>query len=109
MSRSHPTVGDAIDVIHAAGGVAVWAHPFWDVADPDEVLRTIDEFRANGLDGVEVFYPTHDRERTAFLHDACAERGLLMTGSSDYHGPTNPHGDRFLAHDLFGFLSLIHI
>src|SRR3954470_18570708 len=29
--RTTPTVADAIETIHAAGGVAVWAHPFWDV------------------------------------------------------------------------------
>src|SRR5215207_7777327 len=32
VARSRPTVEEAIEVIHAAGGVAVWAHPFWDIA-----------------------------------------------------------------------------
>src|SRR4051794_22231153 len=58
VQRSRPTVADAIEVIHAAGGVAIWAHPFWDVEDADEVLRTIDDFVDAGLDGVEVFYAT---------------------------------------------------
>src|SRR4051794_23355598 len=31
VRRERPTVEDAIDVIHGAGGLAVWAHPFWDV------------------------------------------------------------------------------
>ena len=53
----------AIEVIHAAGGVAVWAHPFWDLDDPDEALRTLERFAAAGLDGVECFYPTHRRSR----------------------------------------------
>ena len=30
--RTTPTVPEAIEAIHAAGGVAVWAHPFWDLA-----------------------------------------------------------------------------
>src|SRR5215212_11923742 len=37
VARSRPTVSEAIEVIHAAGGVAIWAHPFWDVDDPEEV------------------------------------------------------------------------
>ena len=33
VARSRPTVEEAIEVIHAAGGVAIWAHPFWDIED----------------------------------------------------------------------------
>jgi predicted metal-dependent phosphoesterase TrpH len=50
--RTTPTVGEAIDVIHAAGGLAVWAHPFWDVDDAAQVTATIAELARNGLDGV---------------------------------------------------------
>src|SRR5919107_6029586 len=41
VPRSRPTVTQAIEVIHDAGGVAVWAHPFWDVDDAQEVLNTL--------------------------------------------------------------------
>ena len=34
VHRTRPAVADAIEIIHAAGGVAVWAHPFWDIDDP---------------------------------------------------------------------------
>ena len=51
------------------------------------MLAAIDRYRAAGLDGVEVFYASHDREQTLLLADRCAELGLLATGSSDYHGP----------------------
>ena len=57
--REIPTVVQAIAAIHEAGGVVVWAHPFWDIPEPDEVLATIDRFRALGIDGVEAFYVTH--------------------------------------------------
>src|SRR5918994_6359143 len=70
VARSRPTVEDAIDVIHAAGGVAVWAHPFWDIAEPETVLAAIARFAAGGLDGVEVFYATHDEQQTRTLYDA---------------------------------------
>jgi predicted metal-dependent phosphoesterase TrpH len=102
VARSRPTVEEAIDVIHQAGGVAVWAHPFWDVEDPDEVLRSIRRFAADGLDGVECFYPQHSREQAQLLHDACEARGLLSTGSADFHGPGHEHFHSFRAFKLFG-------
>jgi 3',5'-nucleoside bisphosphate phosphatase len=99
--RETPTVGQAIDAIHDAGGVAVWAHPFWDVSDPTEVLATIDRFLALGIDGVEAFYVTHTREQTVLLAERCQELGLLSTGSADFHGPENRLFSRFLAFELY--------
>lgn len=100
--RETPTVSEAIDAIHAAGGVAVWAHPFWDVTDSEETLAMIERFRALGIDGVEAFYVTHTREQTELLAAYCAELGLLSTGSSDFHGPDNRLFSRFLAFQTYG-------
>jgi predicted metal-dependent phosphoesterase TrpH len=100
--RQTPTVAEAIDAIHEAGGVAIWAHPFWDISDPAEVLASIDRFHALGVDGVEAFYVSHDREQTELIAERCAELGLLTTGSADYHGPENRLFSRFLAFDTFG-------
>ena len=101
--RETPTVAEAIEAIHAAGGVAIWAHPFWDVKDPAEVLESIDRFRALGIDGVEAFYVEHDEPQTRLLAERCAELGLLSTGSADYHGPENRLFSRFLAFETYGF------
>lgn len=100
--RTKPTVAESIRVIHDAGGVAVWAHPFWDVEAAPEVLETVDRFRAWGLDGVECFYATHTREQTELLADRCAELGLLSTGSSDFHGPRHRLFSRFRAFSTYG-------
>ena len=102
VARSRPTVTEAIDVIHAAGGVAVWAHPFWDVEDPDEALGTLREFADAGLDGVECFYATHSEEQTRLLHGVATERGLLTTGSADFHGPEHDSFSRFRAFEDHG-------
>jgi 3',5'-nucleoside bisphosphate phosphatase len=82
--------------------VAVWAHPFWDLDSPEEALTAIDAFTAAGLDGIEVFYATHDEQQTRFLHDAARERGLLATGSADFHGPEHERFSRFRAFELYG-------
>jgi predicted metal-dependent phosphoesterase TrpH len=100
--RETPTVAEAIGAIHAAGGVAVWAHPFWDVSEPEGVLATIDRFHAMGIDGVEAFYITHTREQTELLAARCAELDLLSTGSADFHGPDNRQFSRFMAFETYG-------
>jgi predicted metal-dependent phosphoesterase TrpH len=100
--RTFPGVEEAIGVIHDAGGVAIWAHPFWDVEADEEVLATIERFKGWGLDGVEAYYVTHTREQTLLVADTCEELGLITTGSSDFHGPEHRHFARFRAHELHG-------
>src|SRR5918995_259608 len=91
VARSRPTVEEAIDVIHAAGGLAVWAHPFWDIDDAETVLA-----------GVEVFYPTHDEAQTRLLYETCTSKGLLTTGSADFHGPDHGRFSVFGGFELYG-------
>ncbi len=102
VARSRPTVAQAVEVIHAAGGVAVWAHPFWDLDRVDEALATLASFVDAGLDGVEAFYATHGPEETRVLHEAAQRHGLLTTGSADFHGPEHERFNAFLAFDLYG-------
>jgi predicted metal-dependent phosphoesterase TrpH len=99
--RETPTVAEAIDAIHEAGGVAVWAHPFWELSEPAEAIDSIERFRMPGIDGVEAFYITHTREQTELLAERCAALGLLSTGSSDFHGPENRLFSRFLAFETY--------
>jgi 3',5'-nucleoside bisphosphate phosphatase len=100
--REAPSVEEAIELIHGAGGVAVWAHPFWDISEPAAVLDAIARFRRAGLDGVEAFYVTHTAGQTRLLVDHCAQTGLLTTGSADFHGPDHHTFSRFRAFDLYG-------
>jgi 3',5'-nucleoside bisphosphate phosphatase len=100
--RETPTIAEAIQAIHEAGGVAIWAHPFWDIADPDEVIRSLDRFHELGIDGVEAFYITHDEPQTRLLTDRAAELGILTTGSADFHGPENKQFHSFMAFETYG-------
>ena len=101
--RTTPNVEQAIAAIHEAGGVAVWAHPFWDLTRQHEVADALTRFAALGLDGVEAFYATHNREQTKLLVALAAEHRLLTTGSADFHGPDHRIFSRFRAFDLYGF------
>ena len=98
VPRRWPTAQQAIELIHAAAGVAVIAHPYWDISAPHEVDDLI---RSLGADGVETFYPTHTREQTAHLLELCDELDLTPTGSSDYHGPTHKTFSKFAAYNTY--------
>jgi predicted metal-dependent phosphoesterase TrpH len=99
--RTTPTVEQAIEVIHDARGIAVWAHPFYDLGAEPQVLDTIDRFRMQGLDGVEAFYVTHTERQTRLLAEHCEANSLLTTGSADFHGPNHPHFHRFRAFQTY--------
>jgi 3',5'-nucleoside bisphosphate phosphatase len=76
----------AIDMVRSAGGVAVFAHPLarrrGRVVEPSVIV----ELAAAGLGGVEVDHPDHAPEDRALLRRLAADTGLVVTGSSDYHG-----------------------
>ena len=76
-----------IDLVHAAGGVAVIGHPWGRGREhvlPPALLSAL--AAEHGLDGVEVDHQDHDASIRAQLRTLAAELGLLATGSSDYHG-----------------------
>jgi predicted metal-dependent phosphoesterase TrpH len=102
LTRTTPTMAEAIEVIHRAGGLAIWAHPFWDVEAPEHVVGMIDRFRTMGLDGVEAYYATFTEAQTRLLHETAVQRDLLTTGSADFHGPSHPNFHRFGAFSTYG-------
>lgn len=80
-------VSRGIDLVHAAGGVAVLAHPWGRgreaVLDPDYIAELATEHQ---LDGLEVDHQDHGTEARRALRRLAEELGLLATGSSDHHG-----------------------
>ncbi|MFD0317149.1 PHP domain-containing protein [Streptomyces flavalbus] len=77
---------EAIRLIKGAGGVAVFAHPGAAKRGRTVPESTIAELAAAGLDGIEVDHMDHDLDTRARLRGLAKELGLLVTGSSDYHG-----------------------
>ncbi|MFF9338447.1 PHP domain-containing protein [Streptomyces sp. NPDC014773] len=77
---------DAIRLVKAAGGVTVLAHPAAvkrGQVVPESAVAALAEA---GLDGIEVDHMDHDGPTRARLRGLAKELGLLVTGSSDYHG-----------------------
>ncbi len=83
-----------IDLVHAAGGVAVIAHPWGrgrEQALPPELLAAL--AAEHGLDGIEVDHQDHDRDTRRRLRKLTRRLDLLATGSSDYHGTGKTNHD----------------
>ena len=103
VPRRWPSAEEAVELIHAAGGVAVVAHPYWDVSEPSQVRDLVESLKRDvGLDGIETFYPPHTRAQTAHCLELCQALDLVPTGSSDFHGPTHKTFARFGAYDTYG-------
>ncbi|MEU3509728.1 PHP domain-containing protein [Streptomyces longwoodensis] len=77
---------EAIRLVKGAGGVAVFAHPGAGKRGRTVPESAIAELAAAGLDGIEVDHLDHDADTRARLRGLAADLGLLVTGSSDYHG-----------------------
>ncbi|WP_416977241.1 PHP domain-containing protein [Streptomyces sp. T028] len=77
---------EAIRLVKGAGGVAVFAHPGASKRGRTVPESAIAEMAAAGLDGVEVDHMDHDEDTRARLRGLAKDLGLLVTGSSDYHG-----------------------
>ncbi|MFF5182418.1 PHP domain-containing protein [Streptomyces sp. NPDC000345] len=77
---------EAIRLVKGAGGVAVFAHPAAGKRGRTVPEAAIAEMAAAGLDGIEVDHMDHDEDTRARLRGLAKELGLLVTGSSDYHG-----------------------
>jgi predicted metal-dependent phosphoesterase TrpH len=81
VAKEQLSMSDAIAMIHAAGGLAVLAHP-----GAGGTRERIESLRALGLDGIEVKHPSHSSSDTARLRGLCEQFGLVMSGGSDWHG-----------------------
>ena len=76
----------AVELVRAAGGVPVLAHPFTRTRSGGVDDALVERMREAGLAGLEVHHRDHGPEEVARATALAARLGLLVTGSSDYHG-----------------------
>jgi len=77
---------EAIAMIREAGGVAVLAHPGALDFNRVSIPGLLGELQRLGLQGVEVYYPTHSVATIRELKRIADRLDLLITGGSDFHG-----------------------
>jgi 3',5'-nucleoside bisphosphate phosphatase len=81
VAKEQLSMRDAIAMIHAAGGLAVLAHP-----GAGGTRERLEALRGLGLDGVEVKHPSHSSSDTTRLRALCEQLGMVPSGGSDWHG-----------------------
>lgn len=90
VPRDLPSPAEAIRWIKEARGLAVLAHPTWVKVTDQPLAELVRRLKADGLDGVEVYYSTHAARQTRDYLSLAQQLGLLVTGGSDFHGLTKP-------------------
>ena len=86
-----PEARDAVVAIRASGGVPVFAHPGADQRGRTVPDAAIVQLAEAGLAGLEVHHRDHSPAQVARLTALADRLGLLVTGSSDYHGGGKPN------------------
>lgn len=96
-SKAGLTPGEAVALIHEAGGIAVWAHPTRQpseragILDFEEGEKLMPKWIEWGVDGLEIYYGAYTPEEAEWTRAMSERFGLLGTGGSDFHGSTKPN------------------
>ncbi len=85
VEREKPDLQSAINVIHDAGGMAFWAHPFWKIKDESIIRELAIAFERIGIDGIEALYPHHSQEQVICLRKIAKDWGIYESAGSDFH------------------------
>ncbi len=87
VERKLPSPEQAIDSIHKAGGISIWAHPFARKnLDRRQFRESLVYLKSLGLDGLEAYYSTYDKLTCEYLCQVAKDENMLISGGSDFHG-----------------------
>ncbi len=86
VEKERLDIRDAIAIAHAAGAIAIWAHP-----GGEGRRARLEPLVAVGLDGVEVLHPSHKSDDIKRLGALAEFFGLVSSGGSDWHGSVDGH------------------
>jgi predicted metal-dependent phosphoesterase TrpH len=105
VPSTHITPHEAIAVIRASGGVPVLAHP-----GRLKNYDVIGNLAEHGLQGLEVFYPSHEPMQVQYFREQAKRYDLVMTAGSDFHDiryHTRGVGAEVEDEDIRPFLNLV--
>ena len=86
VDKSDTPLDDAVQLVAEAGGVSVLAHGRARTRGRLLSLDHVRDLAGAGLHGLEVHHPDHSADDARVLQEVADELGLVVTGSSDYHG-----------------------
>jgi PAS domain S-box-containing protein len=78
-------VGEAIALIHRAGGRVFWAHPLHFESDLQKLDELVGELKSKGLDGLEAIYAPFTETERAALSQLAKKHNLLVCAGTDFH------------------------
>jgi 3',5'-nucleoside bisphosphate phosphatase len=90
VSRFTFDAAEAVSLIHQSGGLAVLAHPAQNDPELIRLPAVLADLVPAGLDGIELYYPTHSNKVKKKLRTLADQYDLILTGGSDYHGTVRP-------------------
>lgn len=79
---------ECLDLILKSNGIPVLAHPKSLELSEKEFLILLKKMIKSGLKGIEIYHSSHTKEEMEFYLKVANEYNLLISGGSDYHGPT---------------------
>lgn len=85
-SYDRPTFGEAVKLIHGAGGLAFLAHPYLYSDDEEKVCELLKAASNAGIDGIELHHSTNKDGYVDRLKKLASPYNFLYSGGSDYHG-----------------------
>lgn len=82
-------VGELLDRIHNANGIAFLAHPYiYKIDNTEKMVEVL--IQKYNLDGIECYYSTFSSEQTEKMKSLCKKYNLFCSGGSDFHGKAKP-------------------
>jgi predicted metal-dependent phosphoesterase TrpH len=90
-AKAKPTIKEGIAIIHACGGLAVWAHPFGVTRGgkksltAEQVPALLQSMKKYGIDGIEAYYHKYGAEQIRFLADLADANKLIKSIGTDFH------------------------
>ncbi len=90
VDRRRLSLGAALRLLRASGGLPVLAHPGIIRTDAAGLEHMVREAARLGVAGIECYYPLHDEATVAFCLALADKYALVPTGGSDYHGSVKP-------------------
>lgn len=101
-----PDTVEAVEMVRAAGGVPVMAHPRAAARGRVVADAVVAAMAAAGLAALEIDHRDHTAADVEHLEALASRLGLARTGSSDYHGAGKPNrlGERTTAPEVLSMI-----
>ena len=93
IDRKRVDTGEVIAMLCAEGAVPVLAHPGLLPYQGEELREKLDYWVSCGLMGIEAYHPEHDTDTCLYWERFARSNWLLVTGGSDFHDGSPPHGE----------------